>query len=381
MQVYSQDEDEEKEEKSTIAKENTFFSSRYNQELKKMKADQSPRQEDTGLLSPLGKLLTRNFSPDCDLDNRNPREIHQEKFTYHEQLLKQSLDSSQNIGKASEDISSSKLNKGPYQKTFCSRERSVSLALPEDSTAQRKKHIFHQCKDPEKIHKPVSDHKDQSINHQCKGTSFICSFKTTSQNGPEPDKTYGVRKIPTEILEEVEVRPETYLSKDKNHSPGKDPIKVKLDIQATVETLHMQRFSTSPESSPFESAKSPSKEKRSSKDRDKYSIFAKVCTNEPHHKHRRLSVDSAMSENSVSFCGYRKNGCNSYNKFQLFAQHRHGQSCREGSSCTQSCREGGSCTQSKQNEGSGFSRSIDAIMQNALITSPRFRYPKVSYKF
>nr|XP_027224523.1 uncharacterized protein LOC113816668 [Penaeus vannamei] len=358
VQVYSQDEDEDEDEKPAIAKEDAFFRSRYwNQELKKTKADQSPRQKEidpmkgTGLLSPLGKLLTGKSLPDCDLDNKNLCKIQQKNMTYnHDQLLKQNFNSgpSQNIGKNNEDI---------------------CLAFPKDGTAQRKKFSLYQCKDVEKIHKSVSDQTEQIIKHQCKDASFFCSFKTITQNRFNPNKVYEIEKTPAEILEEGEVHPKSYLSKDEIHSTVKKPIKVKLDIQATVETLHTQQFSTRPQSSPTQSAKSPSKEKRPNKDRDKYSIFAKVCTNEPHNKHRRLSIDSAMPDNTVSFYGYHKNSTNSYNKFRLFAQHRHDQSCQEG----------GPYTQSKQNESSGFSGSTNTLMQNALITSPRYRCQQFTY--
>ncbi|XP_047491684.1 uncharacterized protein LOC125040930 isoform X2 [Penaeus chinensis] len=367
VQVYSQDEDEDKDEESATVKEkmeDPFLKSSCGKlELKETKADHSPTQKginplnDVGLLLPLGTLPARKSFPDCDLVSR----ICQDDLIYnHDQLVEQNANSgpSQGVGKINEDISQSKLIKDTCQKTFCASEMSVHLTFPEDNTAQNN----NQRKGLEKIQKPVSDHNEQIIKHQCKESSFVCSFKTMNKNKLDPKKAYEVRKTPAQIWEESKVHFVNFSSKVGYPSLVDDPFNVKLNIQATVEASCEQQSSASCKSSTIDSAKSLSRESMSSsKDRDKYNIFAKLCTNEPCHKHRRLSIDSALSGNSVNF------SCNSFDKFKIFARHNSGQG-------------GGSCyPQFEQNGRSGFVESTDTLNQNALITSPRYRCQKLGY--
>lgn len=304
MQIYSQDEDEDKHEGSSLAKEgmeDAFLCFGCgNLESKKVKAGQSPKQKginplkDIGLLAPLGKLPARKPFLDYGLYNRNQCRIHQDDLTYnHDQLMEPDVNSGpgQCVGKTNENISQSQLIKDTCQKAFCASKMSVCLTFPKDNTAQKN----NQYKDLEEILKPVSDHKEQIVKHQCKDSSFVCSFKAMNKNRLDPNKAYEVRKTPAQIWEESKVHCENYFSKDRNHSLIDDPFQVKLDIQATVETSCVLQSSASCESSTSDSTKSLSKE-RSSEDRDKYDIVAKPCTNEPRHKHRRLSTDSDLSE-------------------------------------------------------------------------------------
>lgn len=304
MQIYSQDEDEDKHEGSSLAKEgmeDAFLCFGCgNLESKKVKAGQSPKQKginplkEIGLLAPLGKLPARKPFLDNGLYNRNQCRIHQDDLTYnHDQLIEPDVNSgpSQCVGKTNEDISQSQLIKDTCQKSFCASKMSVCLTFPKDNTAQKN----NQYKDLEEILKPVSDLKEQIIKHQCKDSSFVCSFKAMNKNRLDPNKAYEVRKTPAQIWEESKVHCENYFSKDRNHSLIDDPFQVKLDIQATVETSCVLQSSASCESSTSDSTKSLSKE-RSSEERDKYDIVAELCTNEPRHKHRRLSTDSDLSE-------------------------------------------------------------------------------------
>ncbi|XP_037792372.1 uncharacterized protein LOC119587758 [Penaeus monodon] len=366
VQVYSQDEDEDKDEESAIAEakmEDSFLKSSCGKlELKKTKADRSPRQKginplkDIGLL-PLGKLPARKSFPDSDLFSRNQSRICQDDLIYnHDQLVERNVNSgpSQCVGKTNEDISQSKFIKDTCQEGFCASKMSMCLTLPQDNTAENN----NQCKDLERIHKPVNDHKEQIIKHQCKDSSFVCSSKTTNKYKLDPNKAYELRKTPAQIWEESKVRCVKYTSKKGYPSLVNDPFNVKLDIQATVEASCVVQSSASCET---DSDKSLSRERSSSKDRDKCNIFTKLCTNEPCHKHRRLSIDSALSENSVNFCGY-KNSCNS-DKFSIFARHNNGY-------CYPPI---------EQNGGISFAESTDTLNQNALITSPRYKCQKLGY--
>lgn len=354
-----------------VVEDALLYSRYWKMELKKMKLDQSPRQKginpltDTGLLSPLGKLPARKSFPERDFSNRNVCKIHQDDLAYNHV----NSSPSQYMDRTSEDTSRSKHIKDTYQKALYSSEKSVCLAFPKDTVMPRKKHDLHQFSDLEEIHKPDRDLQEQIIKHNCKDKSFVCSFKKMNENRSDCNRTYEVKRTPAHIWEEDKVHIGNYHLKNRNQFPVEEPIKVKLDIQATLETS--RRHSASPESTPSDSPKSPSKGRRPNKDRDKYNIFANVCTNEPHHKHRRLSVDSAILENSLSFCNNHENNCSSYDKLKLFAQHKKGQSEPVGGSCF---------AQSEQNVACNFVEGTGALVQNALNTSPRYKCQKVSHK-